>query len=234
MGKEAIDIKGFVETSFSDWTGKMAAVLFLPGCNYRCPYCHNHALVTAHRQMPSWPLEEVLHRLDNLRGWLDGVCVTGGEPCISPWLGDLIGILGERGWAVKLDTNGSKPSVVEELISAGLVSAWSVDLKAPLTPFAYSRAAGVGASPENVRRSLELLAGAGAEVELRTTFHPSLLSEDDLWELINSVKDIFGPEKSLKLQLCSPKSMLDPSLGGLGGFEKAELTALAEKLGAAT
>src|SRR3972149_6713066 len=83
-------IKGFIETSFSDWPGKVVAVLFLPSCNFRCPYCHNHELVLLPEKYPNFPLQEILHSLRERTGWIDGGCLTGGEPTLHPWLASLI------------------------------------------------------------------------------------------------------------------------------------------------
>ena len=77
------EIKGFLETSFVDWPGKLCSVLFLPHCNFRCPYCHNHSLVFHPEQYPSIPLEDILSRLYTFRDWIDGVCITGGEPTLT-------------------------------------------------------------------------------------------------------------------------------------------------------
>ena len=83
-------IKGFVETSFSDWPGRVVAVLFLPSCNLRCPFCHNHELVLHPEKYPDFPWEVILEGLRKRRGWIDGVCLTGGEPTLHPWLPRLI------------------------------------------------------------------------------------------------------------------------------------------------
>jgi pyruvate formate lyase activating enzyme len=115
-------VKGFIETSFVDWAGKVASVVFLPRCNFSCPYCHNHRLVSYPESYRTFALEEVLERMEGLRGWVDGVTVTGGEPTIHRELPKFLKIFRERGWELKLDTNGSNPAMLEELISLGLLS----------------------------------------------------------------------------------------------------------------
>jgi len=84
--QEAIGIKGFLEASFVDWPGKVAAVLFLPRCNFRCPFCHNHSLVENPEGHEDIPLTYIMARLAELGGWVDGVCISGGEPTIHPFL----------------------------------------------------------------------------------------------------------------------------------------------------
>lgn len=205
-------IKGFLETSFVDWPGKMAAVLFLGRCNYRCPYCHNHRLVTEPGGLPDWPLPLVLEKLEPLRGWLDGVCVTGGEPTVSPGGLDLLRLLKREGWAIKLDTNGSRPDVIGTILAEGLAAAFSVDVKAPLEPIPYRRNGGQGADPEKVRESLALLAASGLPVYLRTTVHPSLLTLAEVTRMAGQVTEIFGRPVEIKLQRARVEDALDPSL----------------------
>jgi len=96
-------IKGFLETSFSDWPGKMAAVLFLPSCNFRCPFCHNHELVLRPQELPDYPLGEIVKALRRRRGWIDGICLTGGEPTLHAWLPALIRDLKPTLGALRMD-----------------------------------------------------------------------------------------------------------------------------------
>jgi His-Xaa-Ser system radical SAM maturase HxsC len=102
-------IKGFLETSFVDWPGRMASVVFLPGCNFRCPYCHNHALVLDPGAVATWPLEVVLAKLSGMKGWVDGVCVTGGEPTL----------LGERLFQLIRQCKSYLPNTALHILSNG-------------------------------------------------------------------------------------------------------------------
>ncbi len=211
------EIKGFLETSFSDWPGRVAAVVFVPGCNYRCPYCHNHRLVTAPETVPTWPLDAVFEALGRLRGWVDGVCVTGGEPTGHPGLPELLRRFRADGWAVKLDTNGSRPDVVAGLVDAGLVDAVAVDVKAPLEPIPYRRNAGPGAAPGPVARTVDRLAAGNLPVELRTTVHPDLLSRDELVRLAGDLgRRCRGRAAPVRYtpQRCRVEDPLDPVLAG--------------------
>ncbi len=208
----AIEIKGFLQTSFIDWPGKVASVVFLPGCNYRCPYCHNHLLVTDPQKLISFEMHQVLQQMETLRGWVDGVCVTGGEPTMNGGLVYLLEQFKKNNWEVKLDTNGSRPQVLENLIERELVSAFSVDVKAPLEPIPYRRNAGNGSDPELVRESLEIIAESGLPVELRTTVHPHLLSLSEVVRMAEQTLEIFGPGRNHKLQQCRVDDVLDPEL----------------------
>lgn len=212
------EIKGFLDLSFVDWPGRVAAVVFLAGCNFRCPYCHNHRLVLTPEDLATFRLEEVLARLEALRGWVDGVCVTGGEPTLQANLPALLAIFRSEGLGVKLDTNGSRPEVLEGLLSQGLLDAVAVDVKAPLEPIPYRRNAGQGADVEGVRRSLELLSRSSIPVEVRTTVHPDLLSRDEVGRLATHVGAAFAvhwrrpAEVRFTLQRCRSEETLDPWL----------------------
>ncbi len=207
---------GFLETSFVDWPGRVAAVVFLPRCNYRCPYCHNHPVVLAPESLVSWDPEGVLGRVGELREWLDGVCVTGGEPTLHRELPALLAGLRARGLPVKLDTNGSRPEVLEALLARGLLDAVALDVKAPLEPLPYRRNGGPGAEPDAVRRSLALLAGAEVDLEVRTTVHPALLSRAELGRLAETAGALLaGPRRGatrFTVQRCRAEETLDPGL----------------------
>lgn len=201
-------IKGFLETSFLDWPGRMAAVLFLGGCNFRCPFCHNAELVLAPHLLPSVALGDVLDRLHGLRGWVDGVVVSGGEPTLSPRLSELLGRLRSAGFEIKLDTNGSRPEVLAKLIARGLVQAVDMDLKAPLEPSAYAALAGVPVQVELIRASLDLIRLSGLPHRFRTTYVPGLLDPPAVERLRGEVPD----GSPFVLQGFNPRRVLDPGL----------------------
>lgn len=214
---EAPEIKGFIETSFVDWPGKLASVVFLPGCGYRCPYCHNHRLVLHPEAFGSWSLGAVLDLLERFRGWVDGVCVTGGEPTLHAGLETLLATFKGAGWAVKLDTNGSRPDALAGLLGAGLADEVAIDVKAPLEPIPYRRNAGPGGDPERVRASLEVLARSGLPVQVRTTVHPFLLSREELLRLAGQVGQLLakradGVPVRFVAQRCRVEDPLDPFL----------------------
>ena len=114
-------IHGFNKLTLLDYPGRLAATIFLGSCNFRCPFCHNAGLVLAPESEPLIETEEVLKVLRKRKGILDGVCVTGGEPTLDPGLTGLLAQIKELGYPVKLDTNGTRPALVRELVDAGLV-----------------------------------------------------------------------------------------------------------------
>jgi pyruvate formate lyase activating enzyme len=202
------EIKGFLETSFLDWPGKLCSVLFLPRCNFCCPYCHNHSLVFHPEQYPSIPFEDILSRLSTFRDWLDGVCLTGGEPTLNVDLPSLIREIKRNGFLVKLDTNGSNPWMLEALIKGKEIDFISMDVKAPLDPFSYRRSTGLSIDLNLILRSIELLKRGGVEHEFRMTVVPGLHREEDIKRLGQQLR----AGREFILQNFNPENPLDPAL----------------------
>jgi pyruvate formate lyase activating enzyme len=203
-----IEIKGFSETSFLDWPGKICSVLFLPFCNFRCPYCHNHPLIFHPEQYTTVPLEDILVRLHSLRTWIDGVCLTGGEPTLHADLPLLVQEIKRDGFLVKLDTNGSHPQMLENLIEGEEIDFVSMDVKAPLDPFRYSRSIGLPVKLKPILESIEILKRGKVEYEFRMTVVPGLHQEEDIRMLGDQLKS----GQRFILQNFNPENPLDPSL----------------------
>ncbi len=226
-------IKGFIETSMLDWWGNIASVLFLPGCNFRCPYCHNHELAHNPNALPDIPLEKVLARLSRFKGWIDGIVITGGEPTLHNNLPDIIrrikqGSVTQDAWLVKLDTNGSNPDMLAQLLDEGLLDYVAMDVKAPLNELDYQRATGCGAKVESVRECIDLLKNSGLDYELRTTVCPTLLDKPKLKQLLDQIKGA----KRLVLQNFKPAQVLDPDFQQIKPYSKEfihELGQMSEK-----
>jgi len=202
------EVKGFLETSFVDWPGKLCSVLFLPHCNFRCPYCHNHPLVFHPERYPSILLEDILERLDSFRDWVDGICITGGEPTLNKDLPLLIQKIKGDGFLVKLDTNGSNPEMLETLVEAGEIDFVCMDVKAPLDRFSYRRATGLSIDLDLVLRSIEILKQERVEYEFRMTVVPGLHREEDVKRLGGQLR----AGRKFILQNFNPENPLDPSL----------------------
>ena len=115
-----MEIKGFIDISLVDWDGKISSVVFLAGCNLRCPFCYNVNLVLHPKKLPTIPFEQIGDRLKNKRGSIDDIVITGGEPTIQSDLLELCKRIKEKGFLVKLDTNGTNPVMVKELIDKSL------------------------------------------------------------------------------------------------------------------
>ncbi|MGQ9645756.1 MAG: anaerobic ribonucleoside-triphosphate reductase activating protein [Thermodesulfobacteriota bacterium] len=210
-----LEIKGFVETSFVDWPGKLCSVLFLPQCNFRCPYCHNHPLILHPDRYPSIPLEAILERLRTFRGWIDGICITGGEPTLHHDLSVFVRKLKNDGFLVKLDTNGSNPQILENLVKKREIDFVSMDVKAPLDPFSYRRATGIFIDLDLIQRSIDLLKREEVEYEFRMTVVPGFHSEED----IKRVGKELQAGRRFVLQNFNPENPLDPSLRHISPYD---------------
>lgn len=217
-----VPVKGFLDTSFIDWPGRLSAVVFLPGCNFRCPFCHNPELTGRADHIPDIPVAEILERLNRLKGWVEGVAVSGGEPTLHRGLPGLLRTFRDQGLAVKLDTNGSRPGVLSALLGEGLLQAVDMDLKAPFNRVSYSLLAGVDVDPRDILASMDLLAESGISHRFRTTFVPGLLDTPAVAEIASRVP---LPSEYL-LQAFDPRRVLDPSLAAVRPPSDEEMTEL--------
>ena len=197
-------IKGFIETSFLDWKECLSSVIFLGGCNFRCPYCHNKDLVLNHAAMEDIPMEYIIASLRKYKNWVDRVVITGGEPTISMSLFGLIGQLKSEKMHIKLDTNGSNPQILKGLVNDGLIDYVAMDVKGPLDR--YSRWTGANVDTKRIQESIEFLLEGNIDYEFRMTVVPFLHREDDIYEVASFVQKAkkffiqeFRPECTLSL-----------------------------------
>ena len=216
-------IKGFLTTSFSDWDGKVSSVIFLPRCNFRCPMCHNHQLVSNPDSLPTVRKNDVVKWLTAKRDFIDGVVVTGGEPTVHKDLEDLLKELKDLGFDVKLDTNGSHPLILEYLIEQELVDYIAMDIKAPLDPQKYSELAGVKVDIRKIGQSIGVIMSFGIDYEFRTTVPPTLTKQD----VFNIAREIEGAKKYV-LQRFIPDNALSPEYRKLKPYTEAQLKEMAE------
>ena len=195
---------GFQPFTLADFPGRAAAIVFTQGCNFRCPFCHNIDLIRAEPSRngalsPESIIEFLGHRVKQL----DGVVITGGEPCIQQDLPAFCLQLKSMGFEVKVDTNGSRPEVARQLINEALVDFIAMDIKAPLE--SYSMLSGVDISTETIVKSIEVIASSGIPHLFRTTFVKPLLTEQDADKIIKLVPSgsrhvfqKFRPERVLR------------------------------------
>ncbi len=160
-------LHGLQKMTLLDFPGRVACTVFLGGCDFRCPFCHNFELADGTAK-PVMDDAELFAFLEKRRGLLDGVAVTGGEPCLHPELPELLRRVRDMGYAVKLDTNGAHPDRLEAILREGLADYVAMDIKN--SPEKYARTAGLerlDLAP--VRRSVQLLMASPADYEFRTT-----------------------------------------------------------------
>ena len=171
-------IHGLQKLAMVDYPGKLAATVFTGGCNLRCPFCHNALLVTRLAETPEIPEQEVLDFLASRRGLLDGVVLTGGEPLLQPDAADFLRKVRELGFAVKLDTNGTNPDMLEALAQEGLLDYAAMDIKN--SPDRYAETCGGVDLLGPVKRSAALLMAGAVDYEFRTTLVRELHRPEDL------------------------------------------------------
>lgn len=161
-------ICGFQKLSMVDVPGKLAATIFTGGCNLRCPFCHNAPLVTGVAQQPNIPVQDVLNFLETRKGLLDAVCVSGGEPLLQNDVGDFIRTIRDMGFFVKLDTNGTYPDQLANLMADGLIDSVAMDIKNRLEKYPLT----VGVPQFDTRpieESVNILMQGSIPFEFRTT-----------------------------------------------------------------
>lgn len=174
--KEAnMKVKSFQKMSLIDYSPHVAVVVFTGGCSFRCGYCYNPDLVITHAELPDIPEDEILAYVDQNRTFIDGVCVTGGEPCIHSDLPDFLAKLKERDLLVKVNTNGTRPGMVKKILDARLVDRFAMDIKSAASN--YPAVAGVNVDMDKIRESIALIMGSGLEYEFHATPIPGLVGE---------------------------------------------------------
>ena len=216
-------IIGFIKTSLLDWDGHVVASIFLPGCNFRCPFCHNPDAVLRPEVFEDISLEEIKEYLRSNQEFLDGVVITGGEPTLQRDLPELVKELKAIGMKIKLDTNGSNPDMLADLLSSGLLDYVAMDIKAPLND-KYDDLTGITAPLDKIKRSIDLLETSGVEHEFRTTVVPILLTAKD----IEAIAAYIGGTKKYALQQFRPGHTLDPKLEKVSPHPKAAIQGMAE------
>jgi pyruvate formate lyase activating enzyme len=212
---------GWQQCSLIDFPGKISAVLFTEGCSFRCPFCHNPSLVfPSQSTTPKITEEEVFAFLKKRQGKLDGVVISGGEPTIHADLPELIRTIKEMGFAIKLDTNGSCPEMVERLISERTVDYWAMDRKASLAR--YHLLTGVPCNTASVVASSQMVVNATDDYEFRTTVIRNLHSPE---EIVQIGKELCGARR-LILQQFRPAVTLDPALQHATAYSHEEMEQL--------
>lgn len=214
-------ISGLQKLTLLDYPGKTAAIIFTYGCNFRCPFCHNALLVTEKMQ-DVISEEEVLAFLEKRRGLLDAVCITGGEPTLQKDLKAFIVKVRALGYAVKLDTNGTNPVLLDELLTEGLLDYVAMDIKN--APDKYSLTAGTDVDFNNILKSIELIKTKAPDYEFRTTVTRELHTEGD----ILSAAELAGKGSKYFLQQFKDSGSLISD--GHTGWDVNELHKVKERL----
>ena len=213
-------IGGLQKFSLIDYPGRISAIVFTEGCNFRCPYCHNSELVDPAQYGPLLPEEEVLSFLEKRRGKLEAVTVTGGEPTLQADLEGFLRRLKAMGYLTKVDTNGSNPEMLERLIRGRLVDYLALDVKGPLRK--YGQIVNARVETAMIRRSIELITASEIQHEFRTTVVRSQLDKDDLIDTAKLLKKgLYILQSHVPLK-CLEKEFLTESSYSPGEFSEIQ------------
>jgi pyruvate formate lyase activating enzyme len=216
---------GFTETSLLDWHGKISAVLFIGGCNFTCPFCHNYRIADDDPELEVVPFEDIARTLLRKRDWYDGVVLTGGEPLMHPEVFELCRRIKDIGQRVKVDTNGSFPYALKTLLEMKLVDAVAMDVKAPLDS-RYNRAAGKRLDLAPLLRTIRLLVESGVEHEFRCTLVPGLINPEDIPAIGEAIKGA----QAVALQEYHHDRARVKDFGGTRSYTRSEVEAMEEIL----
>lgn len=218
-----MEFKGFQKTSLIEYPGKIVSVVFTAGCNFRCPFCQNPELVLNPNSLPSVSSKEVVSHLISKKKWLDGLAITGGEPMICKDLPNFVREVKREGFLVEIETNGTNPQMLKDLIADKLIDYVALDIKAPLVWEKYKRAAGINDEDlfRKVKESVEVLLELKSDIdyELRSTVVPGLIGEEDVLAIARQVKRA----KRYVLQQFLPRITLDKQYERLKPYSKEVL-----------
>ncbi len=213
-------IGGVQKLSLVDFPGKTAAVIFTIGCNMRCGYCHNPELVLPERGAQGIATDAVFQFLESRRGKLDGVVVSGGEPTMHEDLPELATRLKDKGFLVKLDSNGTHPAMLQQMLAAGSLDFIAMDIKAPLER--YSEVAARPIDTAAIQESIRTIMDSGLPHEFRTTIVREQLSFADMEKIGQLVR---GAQR-FALQTFIPAQTLNPQFLHMSAYDAAEMQTL--------
>jgi pyruvate formate lyase activating enzyme len=224
MASDTVEIKGLQKTSLIDYPGKVCAVVFFGGCDFRCLFCYNVELVLNPERLKTIPEEEFLEFQKKRKKWLDGIVLGGGEPCIQQNLPGFIRKIKNLGFLVKLDTNGSKPEMLEKLLKENLLDYIAMDIKSPLEK--YDKAAGVKVNKKAIQKSIDLIRNSGVDYEFRTTVVPRFLDKNDLFIIGKWLKG----SKRFFIQQFRSQTTINPEFQKEKSFKPEELNEFKDML----
>ena len=204
-------ISAIQKTTLIDYPGHVAATVFTLGCNFRCPWCYSKELVLPEliASQPVIPEEEVMEFLKGKQGLLEGVGICGGEPTLQPDLAKFIKKVKDLGFAVKLDSNGSNPGMLNDLIDKKLIDYVAMDIKLPKER--YSLVFGAKLSVDNIEESIKILKNSDIDFEFRTTVAPGVHTVGDLEKMARWIGEgVPGRKPKYFLQNFRPGKNIDP------------------------
>jgi len=213
----------FIKTTLQDWEGKNACMILLQGCNLRCPFCNHPELIDATNEK-GIDIPSILKYIKENRDFLDAVVISGGEPTSSPELYPLLKDIKTLKLKIKVDTNGTRPDILDDLIGAKLIDKVCMNILAPLNDSDYSKAAGITVDTALIRKSIEVLSRSDIKFEFRVTAVPDLIGHEAFLQIS---KTLVG-QNSLIIQQFDPKMTLNPEYRKMRPYPTPVLVRMAE------
>jgi pyruvate formate lyase activating enzyme len=213
-----VQIKGIQKTSLVDYDSYTSCVVFLSNCNFRCGFCHNLDLVLNYDKIETISHDDFFSFLDSRKKWLDAVVISGGEPTLHKNLVNFISKIKDKDFLVKLDTNGTNPILIKELLSLNLVDYIAMDIKSSIDN--YEEVAGCKVSINNILESINLIKSSSIDYEFRTTVVPGYISLDEIKKI---GKMLSGSKKYVIQNMKTKNDMIDSSFKKLEPYSKSKL-----------
>ncbi len=218
-------IGGFCKFSLIDFPAHLSAVIFAQGCNFRCPFCHNADLVLPEKFEPAIPIKKIYDHLNKRTTQLDGVVISGGEPTLQSDLKEVLREIKRMGYNVKLDSNGSSPDVLAQIIGDHLVDYIAMDVKGPFEK--YGRMAGCSVDTKKISKSISILKKSAIPYQFRTTLVKSLLNVDDIAKIYKMID--YDPNYIIQ-KFVPSKKIIDPGLLGDEYYSDADIQEVQARL----
>jgi len=217
-----LPIKGIQKLSLIDYPGKICSIIFIGGCNFRCGFCQNPDLVKNPEKLPTILEKEIFEFLHSRKKWIDGICITGGEPCLYKELINFVGKVKDMELLVKLDTNGSRPEIINSLLEKGLIDYIAMDIKSDLKH--YKDVANAKVDIKDIEKSVEIIKNSNIDYEFRTTVVPGLFNA----EIARNIGQWLKGSKKYVLQQFRPNIVLDKTFEKIQPFSKKEIEEFAK------
>lgn len=221
-----IEIGGIQKSTLIDYPGRLAAIVFLVGCNFRCPFCYSSELVLPEKikEHPKTSLDTFLDFLEERKELLDGIVICGGEPTIHNDLPSFLKKIKKFGYSLKLDTNGSNPKMLKSLIEEGLIDYVAMDVKSSKEN--YQKAAGVKVNIKNIEESVDILKEGKIDFEFRTTVVPGITDKEDVLKIAKWI----SPAKKYYLQNFKNEKILNKKMGGVKPYSYEQMKEIKNKI----
>ncbi len=224
-----MQFKGFQKTSLIEYPGKIASIVWVAGCNFRCPFCYNVGLVMNSDEIESVSEEKILDHLKKTKDWTDALAITGGEPTLQKDLPEFIKKVKNMGLLVELETNSTNPDMLKQLIDSKMIDYIAMDIKAPLNFEDYQKATNIKDRQlfENIKKSIKMVMRSRIDYEFRLTVVPTLHTREKLIEI---GKQLNGAKKFYLQQFKNDVSLMDESFEKIEHFSRPELDEFCKRL----